>query len=176
MASQHFHDVLSAFLCREKEASALHTLSVLSDQVPSRHTEKGMPKPTFLWAAALKAGPIVPGVVLEPLCSLGLPLSLGWVLHSSPGSPAHLIGDGLVVDEVSKGHSGCPRIVLVVDAGAGGLLLLPPGDSQLVPGDKKREGSSPTGQGRAKSTPESLQSPEECFPMPPIKGHPAMQG
>lgn len=65
-----------------------------------------------------------------------------------PPDPPHLIGDSFIVDEVSKSDSGGPRVILVVDTGAGGFLLLPPGDSQLVPGDKDRDGT--LGQGRAK--------------------------
>lgn len=63
-------------------------------------------------------------------------------------TPTHLVSDGFIIDEVSKGDGGCPRVILVVDTGAGGFLLLPPGDSQLVPGDKDRDGT--LGQGRAK--------------------------
>jgi len=48
-------------------------------------------------------------------------------------TPTHLVSDGFIIDEVSKGDGGCPRVILVVDTGAGGFLLLPPGDSQLVP-------------------------------------------
>lgn len=50
-----------------------------------------------------------------------------------PPDPPHLIGDSFIVDEVSKSDSGGPRVILVVDTGAGGFFLLPPGDSQLVP-------------------------------------------
>lgn len=67
----------------------------------------------------------------------------GAQLPSTQGTPAHLIGDGLVVNEVSKGNSRRPRVILVVDAGAGGLLFLPPGDSQLVPASTGSRGARP---------------------------------
>lgn len=85
-----FHDVLPAFLHREKQASALHTLSIFSDQSTKQTHRMGCSNPlsSFLWAAALTAGPIVPGAVLEPLCSLGLPLSLGLGVTFHPREPS----------------------------------------------------------------------------------------
>ena len=44
-----------------------------------------------------------------------------------------LSSNGLIVDEVGEIHSGGPRVVLIVDAGAAGFLLLPPSHCQLVP-------------------------------------------
>lgn len=40
---------------------------------------------------------------------------------------------GLIVDEGSKVHSGGPGVILIEDAGAPGLCLLPLGHGQLVP-------------------------------------------
>lgn len=61
---------------------------------------------------------------------------------------AHLIGDGLVVYEVLKGHRRCPGVILVVDAGAERFFLFPLGDSQLVP-QKQSERSIAGGVRRA---------------------------
>lgn len=62
-----------------------------------------------------------------------LQLLLSPTVGTTAREPAHLVGDGFVVDEVSEGNGGRPGVVLVVDAGAGGLLFLPPGDGQFVP-------------------------------------------
>ena len=50
-----------------------------------------------------------------------------------PSQSADLSNNGLVVDEVSEVHGGDPRVILIKDAAAAGLLLLPLGHSQLVP-------------------------------------------
>lgn len=52
---------------------------------------------------------------------------------SWPSPSADLSNNGLVVDEVSEVYGGGQRIVLIVDAGAAGLFLLPLGHNQLVP-------------------------------------------
>ena len=48
---------------------------------------------------------------------------------------ADLSSNGLIVDEVSKVHGGSPGVILIEDASAAGLCLLPLGHSQLVPRD-----------------------------------------
>lgn len=62
-------------------------------------------------------------------------VELIFVPHSTPwpSQPADLSNNGLVVDEVSEVHGGDPRVILVEDAAAAGLLLLPLGHGQLVP-------------------------------------------
>ena len=60
------------------------------------------------------------------MCPLPLPLL--------PQS-ADLSSNGLIVDEVSKVHGGSPGVILIEDAGAAELCLLPLGHGQLVPRD-----------------------------------------
>ena len=72
----------------------------------------------------------------------------GAQLPPTKETPAHLVGDGLVVDEVGKGDGGRPGVVLVVDAGAGGLVLLPPGDGQRVPASAGSRGARRAGTGQ----------------------------
>lgn len=52
---------------------------------------------------------------------------------TSSSFSADLPCNGLVVDEVSEIHSGSPRVIQIVDAGAAGLFLLPLCYGQLVP-------------------------------------------
>lgn len=52
---------------------------------------------------------------------------------TSSSLSADLPCNGLIIDEVSEIHSGSPRVIQIVDAGAAGLFFLPLRYGQLVP-------------------------------------------
>lgn len=58
---------------------------------------------------------------------------------SSVSEATNLSQEGFIVDEVSKGHHRGPHVILVIDAAAMALLLLPLGHHKLVSDQELQE-------------------------------------
>ena len=94
------------------------------------------------------------------MCPLPLPLL--------PQS-ADLSSNGLIVDEVSKVHGGSPGVILIEDAGAAELCLLPLGHGQLVPRDLWSGVRGPCPCPAARSSWKGAESMDLSFP---VHAHP----